>query len=83
MYEDIAYCSHVRSSVTANELTKLGYNYFDVGEQRGKVAEIVAQQLNEFVGDNFPEIYTGYKISDCYMPWSRMFEVGLTVEKKK
>ena len=83
VYEDIAYCSHVRSSVTANELTKLGYNYFDVGEQRGKVAEIVAQQLNEFVGDNFPEIYTGYKISDCYMPWSRMFEVGLAVEKKK
>ena len=83
VYEDIAYCSHVRSSVTANELPKLGYNYFDVGEQRGKVAEIVAQQLNEFVGNNFPEIYTGYKISDCYMPWSRMFEVGLAVEKKK
>ena len=59
VYEDIAYCSHVRSSVTANELSKLGYNYFDVGEQRGKVSEIVAQQLSEFVGDNFPEIYIG------------------------
>ena len=83
VYEDIAYCSHVRGSVTANELAKLGYNYFDVGEQRGKVSEIVAQQLSKFVGDNFPEIYTGYKISDCYMPWRRMFEVGLAVEEKK
>lgn len=83
VYEDIAYCSRVRSSVTANELPKLGYNYFDVGEQRGKVSDVVARQLDKFVGDNFLEIYTGYKISDCYMPWSRMFEVGLAVEEKK
>lgn len=82
VYEDIAYCSHVRGSVTTNELPKLGYNYFDVGEQRGKVSDVVARQLDEFVGDNFPEICTEYKIFDCYMPWSRMFEVGLTVEEK-
>ena len=83
VYEDIAYCAHVRGSVTANELAKLGYNYFDVGEQRGKVSDVVARQLDKFVGDNFLEIYTEYKISDCYMPWKRMFEVGLAVEEKK
>lgn len=83
LFASIAYCSHVRGSVTANELAKLGYNYFDVGEQRGKVSDVVARQLDKFVGDNFLEIYTEYKISDCYMPWKRMFEVGLAVEEKK
>ena len=82
VYEDIAYCSYVRGSVTANELPQWGYNYFDVGEQRGKVADAVAQQLDKFVGDNFPEIRDGYKIVDCYMPWNRMFEVGIAVKER-
>ena len=83
VYEDIAYCSHVRGDVTANDLPKLGYNYFDVGEQRGKVSDIVAHKLDKFIGDNFPEIHDKYIIVDCYMPWSRMFEVGITVKERK
>ena len=30
----------------------------------------------------FPEIYEKYKIADCYMPWSRLFEIGLKIEEK-
>ena len=82
VYEDIAYCAHVRGSVTANELAKLGYNYFDVGEQRGKVSDMVAHNLDKFIEDNLPEIHDGYIIVDCYMPWSRMFEVGITVKER-
>lgn len=82
VYEDIAYCSHVRGDVTANELPKLGYNYFDVGEQRGKVSDMVAHNLDKFIEDNLPEIHDGYIIVDCYMPWSRMFEVGITVKER-
>ena len=28
------------------------------------------------------EVYENYYISNCYMPWCRMFEVALEIEKK-
>ncbi|MEH7385973.1 DUF4127 family protein [Bacillus sp. JJ1521] len=78
--EDAGYCSFVRKNVTNNVLPELGYDYFLVDGKKGRVSEIVQEQLNEFIRENLSDEENGLFIRDCYMPWSRMFEVGLDVE---
>ena len=52
------------------------------GGYTGKVSEKTKSVLEDFIGKNYPEISEKYKIDRCYMPWNRMFEVGLTVERR-
>jgi|SRR5690554_1026642 len=80
--EDVGYCSIVRSDVGNNKLDEYNYNYFYVEEQRGIVSKIVKEALENFVKTYLPSIKNKVKITDIYMPWRRMFEVGLTVEYK-
>lgn len=83
VYEDLSYCAHVRKYIWDNELEKLNCTYYNSNGQRGVVSERAEQLLNEFTSKEFPEIYDAYKIADCYMPWSRLFEIGLKIEEKK
>lgn len=78
--EDAGYCSSVRKNVTNNILPELGYDYFLVDGKRGKVSEIVQEQLTQFIKENLSDEENELRITDCHMPWSRMFEVGLNVE---
>ncbi len=80
--EDIGYCSIVRSKVQNEHLEKYNYNYFYVEDQRGIVSEIVKDELLNVIKTHFPSIQDKVTIKDIYMPWRRMFEVGLTVEYK-
>ena len=82
IYEDVGYCAHVRSYVTANLLSPLGFNYFNAGERDGKVADLVREELDKYIGEKFPGIANRYSIAECRMPWKRMFEVDLSrIEK--
>lgn len=78
--EDAMYCSIVRSKVTNKYLKDLGYNYFYVEETGGKVSDIVRQEIMEEARTYLPKLTGHYEIKRCYMPWRRMFEVGLEVE---
>ncbi|SFQ37778.1 Protein of unknown function [Psychrobacillus psychrotolerans] len=78
--EDAGYCSYVRNIVTNTHLPHLGYDYFLVDGRNGRVSEIVQEQLNEFIKENLNDKDNEILINKCYMPWSRMFEVGLEVE---
>lgn len=75
--EDAGYCAHVRALVSRQYLPALGCNYFAVDGPRGEVAGIVKKELGKFIEQHID--YDDYRvfIDDCYMPWSRMFEVGL------
>ncbi|MDQ1911836.1 DUF4127 family protein [Paenibacillus sp. GD4] len=75
--EDAGYCSYVRRKVTDQELPTLGMNYFAVDGPRGKVAAIVREELRRFAADHMNDDQGKVIIEDCWMPWSRMFEVGL------
>ena len=81
--EDAGYCAKVRRKVTNERLGSMGLNYFEVDGQRGKVSQIVRNELAKFAEENLN--YYGYsiQIEDCYMPWRRMFEVGLKVKVKR
>lgn len=78
--EDAGYCSFVRKNVTNTILPELGYDYFLVDGTNGRVSEIVQEQLNEFTKENLNDEDNEIVIKVCYMPWNRMFEVGLRVE---
>lgn len=81
VYEDIGYCYYTRWYVTSKLLKGMGYEYKNAGEKRGAVSEVVKKNLEEFIKENFESVYNAYRIGDVYMPWKRMFEVGITLEK--
>ena len=83
IYEDVGYCGFVRAHVTNDLLPKMGYNYFDAGEAEGEVAALVREELVKFIGEYFPDLEKRYSVAICRMPWRRMFEVDLTLERSK
>jgi len=78
--EDAGYCSAVRKHVTNEILPEYGYNYFAIDGQRGVIAEIVRTELDQFIKTNIETEDNRIEIIDLYMPWRRMFEVGLKVK---
>lgn len=80
--EDIGYMCFVKKTVTANHLSNIGYDYFHVDGQRGTVSEIVWQELATITDSYINGEKHHITIHDCYMPWDRMFEVGLSVSVK-
>jgi len=75
--EDVGYCSFVRRDIILNDLRALGFDSLRVDGQRGKVAKLVHDRLQRFAKGNLNDRNHKVKITDCYMPWNRMFEVGL------
>lgn len=82
VYEDIGYCGYTRHYVCENVLPDLGLNYFDSGMIKGTVSERVEKEVYSIISEVVPQVYEKYKISNCYMPWCRMFEVALEIEKR-
>ena len=82
VFEDLGYCAYVRKQIWDNEVTQMGYSYTDTKVQVGAVSRRVEELLNWFMENNFSEITSLYKIKKCYMPWRRMFEIGLIIEEK-
>ena len=83
VYEDLGYCGYVRKYVCDEILPDLpGLDYFHADGKKGEVSKLVRSLLHLYAAKKFPKIAEAYGISDCEMPWSRMFEVGLTVRKK-
>lgn len=80
--EDFIYMTLVRKEVSEKILPKLNLNYFNTGEKQGKVSETVYSMLNKYKKEYLD---TDYKITitNCYMPWARMFEVGIDVIVQK
>jgi hypothetical protein len=78
--EDVGYCAIIRKEVTHLELPSLGMSYFDVKEKRGVVAEMVRKRLIAFQHLYLSSLGDQVKIDQVYMPWARMFEVGISAE---
>lgn len=76
--EDAGYCGFVRKVVTDGELAKRGLNALNVGAQRGDISAVVRERLNAFVLERLPSVARHIRIDDVWMPWQRMFEVGLS-----
>jgi len=81
-YEDIGYCAYARKLIWDFEVEKMGYRYEDTKVAQGEVSARVEEVLNAYMGACYPEIADKYYIAKCYLPWRRMFEVGLIIEEK-
>lgn len=81
-FEDIGYCAFVRKYIWDNEVVQMGYKYEDTKVQQGAVSERIEELLNWYMTQNYTEITNIYKIEKCYLPWRRMFEVGLIIKEK-
>ena len=79
--EDFAYQTCVRAKVLGT-LESRGMNYFSVDGKRGVVAQEVKAEIEAFIEEYLKTIKDHYVINDCYMPWSRMFEVGIIASYK-
>lgn len=80
--EDAGYCAVVRKYITEHKLENLGMSYFDVKERNGIVSVLVQEMLQEFVDSKLSSIAEKVCINQVYMPWRRMFEVGLDANYK-
>ncbi|MDF2698681.1 MAG: hypothetical protein K0Q49_237 [Haloplasmataceae bacterium] len=80
--EDAGYCSFVRKYVSDHYLDQFNFNYFYVKDQRGVISNIVKEELFKFLETYIPSIAKNVVINDIYMPWRRMFEVGLDITYK-
>ena len=76
--EDIGFCVYVRRNV-AKEAEALGMNYRKTDGQRGQAAQMVSEELKRFANDHLCIEGNKVVIEDCYLPWARMFEVGIRV----
>ncbi|MFU0783131.1 MAG: DUF4127 domain-containing protein [Thermoanaerobacterium thermosaccharolyticum] len=73
--EDWGYQHFVRSSVT-DLLGTYGLNYFTLKDKGKLISEIIKKKLYEFSEKNLNDFHYNF---DVYMPWNRMFEVGIKI----
>jgi hypothetical protein len=80
--EDFGYDAVVRGYVTENILPQWGMNYFYCEEQRGKAAEAIKIELQKFIEKELTSIAACVTLKEIWLPWSRMFEIGLSAAYK-
>lgn len=77
--EDFGYDSVVRKALSNGPIQELGLDKFQLDGPRGRVSEMVRTGLEQFIARYLTQEGHTIEIRDCYMPWNRMFEVGLSV----
>jgi hypothetical protein len=80
--EDYGYMTYVKGEVNAR-LGQLGMNYFDVSQDLKLVQKMVEENLREFISKYLKPIEQHIMINRVWMPWKRMFEVGIDVSYKR
>ena len=79
--EDIAYQGYVRQHVRDEVLRDHPtYEYDDVRETNGEIAQIIKQKLGLFIEEHMKEIKPHVHIKQVSLPWKRMYEIRLDIE---
>jgi hypothetical protein len=77
--EDVCYCSVVRGELSNGPVQEMGFGKYLLDGSRGTVAALVKEKLQQELAARIDSPAGSVAITDCYMPWNRMFEVGLSV----
>ncbi len=80
--EDYGYMTHVKGEVN-QKLGHLGMNYFDVSQNTELIQNMVEEGLHEFISMYMNPIKNNIQIKKVWMPWKRMFEVGIDIAYKE
>jgi hypothetical protein len=81
LIEDWAYQSVVRQDVSRNDLPLLNADDFNLSHVQEQVEFAIEHQLHAFVERYMTEIEL--KVTDVYLPWNRLFEVGFQLQEFK
>ena len=71
-----------KPNVRFDILARLGCLNVVPNEQRGEVCEHIVRLVNERTPKLCPSIGEKYEAVDCYLPWQRLFEIGLKIKEK-
>lgn len=76
--DDAVYMADVRREMVLAGFGKGGAEI----PARGEASEHIVKRINERVCECFPSIGEKYEVTDAYLPWHRLFEIGLTVKER-
>lgn len=83
LIEDVFYQSSVRKDVVEHELVELNLSYYDFKEEQNKVEQIIKNKLlKQYQKLELSKKYN-VDIENVYMPWKRMFEIGMNIKVEK
>ncbi len=77
--EDYGYMAYVKTLIN-QQLGKMGMNYFDVSKNQTTVESMIHDELRKFKDIYLSSITHHIDIISVWMPWKRMFEVGVRVK---
>ena len=75
--DDVVYSADVRARLRADGYDKGGA---ELGV-RGEASELIEGLINERTQALFPRIAERYVATDCYLPWQRLFEIGIRIKE--
>lgn len=80
LIEDCFYQADIRMKVVEKDLPEMGLGYYDFKDKQDAVEQIIAKNLLEKY--NSLTLAKKYPISSIhvYMPWRRMFEIGMEID---
>lgn len=75
--DDVVYSADVR-----REMIAMGYGLGGAPiPERGEVSELIVKRINERTAECFPSVKKCYEAQDVYLPWHRLFEIGLKIKE--
>ncbi|KMK78076.1 hypothetical protein AB990_01090 [Alkalihalobacillus pseudalcaliphilus] len=84
LIEDWGYQAIVRKFISYEFLPTIGLTARNLGGQVEEVTELIKEKLEEFVATYLEDLrYGRVELEHVYLPWRRMFEVGLSVNYEK
>lgn len=79
--EDIGFCCFARWRVPNAKLKEQGASYHDISKFLSECQNLIKEDLDKFLCENFSNLAKKYYISKIYSPWKRMFELGVEVDE--
>ena len=77
LMDDVVYSADVR-----REMIAMGYGLGGAPiPERGEVSELIVKRINERTAECFPSVKKCYEAQDVYLPWHRLFEIGLKIKE--
>ena len=76
--DDVVYSADVRRELV---LAGVGAGGAKI-DSRGDISELIVERINERSRSLFPSVADKYEAVDCYLPWHRLFEIGLKIKEK-
>lgn len=83
LFDDAMYSAFARKELQRGESTPVFTNLSSLGDRSADVAKWIEQRLPELAAEIVPCIAEAYEISDVYLPWKRIFEIGFNIIEKK